>query len=104
MPEQERNSRKLLVELQGCPMKLDIKPEIAAALQSLASAKGLSAGDYLKQLVEKELPLKPEGPDTSKGSGMALENGIWVYDNGDQNKGISSPPGAPTQLLMPCVR
>jgi len=53
------------------------RPAIAGVRQSL------SVGDYLKQLVEKELPLKPEGPDTSKGSGMVLENGIWVYDNGE---------------------
>jgi len=34
-------------------MTLDLKPETAAALEALASAKGLSVEDYLEQLVEK---------------------------------------------------
>jgi len=63
-------------------MTLDIKPEIAAALESLASAKGLSVEDYLEQLLEKELSLKPEGPAPTEGSGMVLENRILVYSTG----------------------
>ncbi len=35
-------------------MTLDLKPEIAAALEALASAKGLSVEDYLEHLVEKQ--------------------------------------------------
>ena len=31
-------------------MTLDVKPKIAAALEALASAKGLSVEDYLEQL------------------------------------------------------
>jgi hypothetical protein len=61
---------------------LDIKPEIAAALEALASAKGLSVEDYLEQLVEKELPLNLEDTAQSEGSGMVSENGLFVYRTG----------------------
>jgi hypothetical protein len=63
-------------------MTLDVKPEIAAALEALASAKGLSVEDYLEQLVEKELPAKPEDGAGSEGSGMVWENGLFVYRTG----------------------
>jgi hypothetical protein len=38
-------------------MTLDVKPEIAAALEALAAAKGLSVEDYLQQFVENQLSL-----------------------------------------------
>jgi hypothetical protein len=57
-------------------------PEIAAALQALASARGLTVEDYLEQLVEKELPVKPEDGSGSEGSGMVWENGLFVYRTG----------------------
>lgn len=63
-------------------MTLDIKPEIAAALEALASAKGLSVEDYLEQLVENQLPLKLEDATRSEGSGMVWENGLFVYRTG----------------------
>ncbi|MFY9691697.1 MAG: hypothetical protein WA369_17670 [Candidatus Acidiferrales bacterium] len=63
-------------------MTLDIKPEIAAALEALASAKGLSVEDYLEQLVGKELPSKPDNTAQSEGSGMVWENGLFVYRTG----------------------
>ena len=63
-------------------MTLDVRPEIAAALEALASAHGLSVEDYLEQLVEKELPLKQEAPARSEGSGMVWENGLFVYRTG----------------------
>ena len=63
-------------------MTLDVKPEIAAALEALASAKGLSLEDYLEQLVEKELPLMPEDAPRSEGSGMVWEDGLFVYRTG----------------------
>jgi hypothetical protein len=61
---------------------LDLKPEIAAALEALASAQGLSVEDYLARLVEKELPLKPENGAHSEGSGMVWEDGLYVYRTG----------------------
>ncbi len=63
-------------------MTLDVKPEIAAALEALASAQGLSVEDYLAQLVERELPLKLEDAARSEGSGMVWENGLFVYRTG----------------------
>ena len=62
-------------------MTLDVKPEIAAALEALAAARGLSVEAYLEELVEKELPLKGEeaGPASS---GMVWENGLFVYRTG----------------------
>jgi hypothetical protein len=63
-------------------MTLDLKPEIAAALESLATGKGLSVEDYLEQLVEKQLPLKPEVGTGSEGSGMVWEDGLFVYRTG----------------------
>jgi hypothetical protein len=63
-------------------MTLEVKPEIAAALEALASAKGLSVEDYLEQLVEKELPRKPEDGAAAEGSGMVLEDGLFVYRTG----------------------
>jgi hypothetical protein len=52
-------------------MTLDVKPETAAALEALASAKGLSVEDCLEQLVEKELPVKPEST-MPNGSGLPV--------------------------------
>jgi hypothetical protein len=63
-------------------MTLDVKPEIAAALEALASAQGLSVEDYLAQLVERELPLSLEDAARSEGSGMVWENGLFVYRTG----------------------
>ena len=63
-------------------MTLDVKPEVAAALEALASAQGLSVEDYLEQLVERELPPKPEDTALSEGSGMVRENGLFVYCTG----------------------
>jgi hypothetical protein len=64
------------------PMTLDVKPEIAAALEALAAAQGLSVEDYLQQLVEKELPPNHEAGGVSEGSGMVWENGLLVYRTG----------------------
>jgi hypothetical protein len=38
-------------------MMLHLRPEIAAGLENLANAQGLSVEEYLKQLVERELSL-----------------------------------------------
>ena len=63
-------------------MTLDVKPEIAAALETLAAAKGLSVEDYLQQLVENQLPLEPANGTGSESSGMVWENGLFVYRTG----------------------
>jgi hypothetical protein len=64
-------------------MTLDLKPEIVAALETLASAKGLSVEDYLEQLVGHELPVKLEDTTRPEGSGMVWENGLFVYRTGN---------------------
>jgi hypothetical protein len=69
-------------KLEKSFMTLDVKPEIAAALEALASAKGLSVEDYLEQLVENQLPVKAEDDNGSEGSGMVWENGLFVYRTG----------------------
>jgi len=63
-------------------MTLEVKSEIVAALEALASAKGLSVEDYLEKLVERELPLEPEDGAAAEGSGMGLEDGLFVYRTG----------------------
>jgi hypothetical protein len=63
-------------------MTLDLKPELAAALETLASAKGLSVEEYIEELVEHELPLKREEATPSEGSGMVWENGLFFYRTG----------------------
>src|SRR6266436_3892378 len=69
-------------KLEKYRMTLDLRPEIAAALEALASAKGLSVEDYLEQLVENQLPFKLEDATRSEGSGMVWENGLFVYRTG----------------------
>lgn len=63
-------------------MTLDVKPKVAAALEALASARGLSVEEYLEQIVERELPSKGEDGGTPEGSGMVWEDGLFVYRNG----------------------
>ena len=63
-------------------MTLDVKPEVAAALEALASAQGMSVEEYLEQLVRKELPLQQEDTAGSEASGMVWEGGLFVYRTG----------------------
>jgi hypothetical protein len=63
-------------------MTLELKPKIAAALEALASARGLSVEEYLELLVEKVLPSKEEDAARSEGTGMVWENGLFVYRTG----------------------
>ena len=62
-------------------MTFDLRPEIAAALEALASAKGLSPEQYLEQLVQREIPREQEGAG-SEGSGLIWEDGLLVYRTG----------------------
>jgi hypothetical protein len=63
-------------------MTLNLKSDIAAALESLAAAQGLSVEDYLQQLVQRELPAVSSEPAPWEGSGMVAENGLLVYRTG----------------------
>jgi hypothetical protein len=65
-------------------MTLEVKPQLAAALEALASARGVSVEEYLQYLVERELPGKENEEDAarSEASGMVWENGLFVYRTG----------------------
>jgi hypothetical protein len=63
-------------------MTLHLRPDVAARLEALASARGLSVDDYLQQLVERELPASAAEPLPSEGTGMVWENGLLVYRTG----------------------
>jgi len=63
-------------------MTLEVKPKIAAALEALASAKGMSVEDYLQFLVQRELPGEDEVAARSEASGMVWEDGLFVYRTG----------------------
>ena len=63
-------------------MTLDVKPEVAAALQALASPKGLSVEEYLEWFVKREIPLRAEDATRTEGSGMVWEDGLFVYRTG----------------------
>jgi hypothetical protein len=63
-------------------MALQIKPETAAALEALASSKGLSVADYLEQIVDREARQQPEPSGGSEETGMVWENGLYVYRTG----------------------
>jgi hypothetical protein len=64
-------------------MTLQLKSEVAAGLETLAAAQGLSVEEYLQQLVTRELSVAPAEPVTSQGSGMVSENGLLVYRTGN---------------------
>jgi hypothetical protein len=63
-------------------MTLNLKSDVAAALESLAATRGLSVEDYLQRFVERELPAVTSGPAVLDGSGMVAENGLLVYRTG----------------------
>ena len=63
-------------------MTLHLKSDLAAGLEALAAAQGLSVEDYLGQLVQRELPATPAEPAPFEGSGMVWENGLLVYRTG----------------------
>ena len=63
-------------------MTLDVRPEVAAALEAMATARGLSVEELLEQLVQKELPLRQEDAVATEDSGMVWESGLFVYRTG----------------------
>jgi hypothetical protein len=63
-------------------MTLELRPEIAQGLETLASAQGLSVEDYLQQLVARELPTPTTPASSSHESGLVMENGLLVYKTG----------------------
>ena len=64
-------------------MTLDVKPEIAAALESLAAGKRLSVeGLTLSSWLSADLPVCTGIGASSEGSGLVLEDGLLVYRTG----------------------
>lgn len=63
-------------------MTLNLKPETAAGLETLANAQGLSVEEYIKQMVERELFLVDLADGPSEGEGMVWEDGLFVYRTG----------------------
>lgn len=59
-------------------MTLELCPEVAAGLETIASANGLSVEDYLRELVERELPFRRAESAPSSG-GVFVEDGLPVY-------------------------
>lgn len=59
-------------------MTLELRPEIAAGLETLASALGLSIEDYLQELVERELPATMRESPSAEG-GITIEDGLPIY-------------------------
>jgi hypothetical protein len=64
-------------------MTLHLKSDIATGLTTLAAAHGLSVEEYLRQLVERELPaVSSADAPSSEGSGMVWEDGLLIYGAG----------------------
>jgi len=63
-------------------MTLDLRPDIAQGLETLAASQGLSVEDYLQRLVARELPPPAADANSSRESGMVMENGLLVYRTG----------------------
>ncbi len=63
-------------------MTLHLGPEIADGLTALAVSRGLSVEDYLKQLVDRELPPTAPANPTCEGSGTVWEDGLLIYGAG----------------------
>lgn len=64
-------------------MTLHLRPEVEAKLNAVAAAHGVSAGDYLEALVERELLASPVDEISSHRNQFQKEQGIWVYRTGD---------------------
>ena len=63
-------------------MTLHLRPDVAAGLEALASAYGLSVEAYLENLVHKELPARSADAEQTEGSGMVWEDGLLIYGAG----------------------
>ena len=64
-------------------MTLDVRPEIAEQLKTIAAAQGLSVEAFLQQLIDRELSAQAEQDISPEGNGMVWENGVLVYRTGN---------------------
>ena len=76
-------------------MTLHLRPEIAAGLETLANAQGLSVEDYLKQLVERELSLN--APQSSPGSRLSPKE--WAHQFEEWADSFPEAPPIPDEAL-----
>jgi hypothetical protein len=76
-------------------MTLHLAPEVAAGLKALASARGLTVEEYLKQLVNREVPAPDAESAAAEGTSMVWENGLLVYRTGNP---------LPAQLVDDAIR
>ena len=64
-------------------MTFPLRPETQAKLEAMAATHGLSAGDYLEVLVERELLIEAsEAVPSGASSGMIEKDGLRVYRTG----------------------
>jgi hypothetical protein len=76
-------------------MTLHLRPEIAAGLEALANAQGLSVNDYLKQLVERELSLN--GPEGTPRRRLSAEE--WAHQFEEWADSFPEVPPIPDEAL-----
>ena len=76
-------------------MTLHLRPEIAARLETLANAQGLSVEDYLKQLVERELSLNT--PETAPRHRLSAEE--WTHQFEEWADSFPEAPPIPDEAL-----
>ena len=64
-------------------MTLNLTPDIAAGLTAIATTHGLSVEEYLRQIVQRELPAsQSDNSAPTEGSGMIFEDGLLIYGAG----------------------
>ena len=76
-------------------MTLHLRPEIAARLEALATAQGLSVEDYLNQLVERELA--SNGPEIV--SSRRLSAAEWAHQFEEWADSFPEAPPIPDEAL-----
>ena len=76
-------------------MALRLKPDIAAKLEALASAQGLSVEDCLKQLVEREL--SGNSPETTPRRRLSAEE--WGREFEEWADSFPEVPPMPDEAL-----
>jgi hypothetical protein len=66
------------------PLTLNLTPDVAAGLTTLAAARGLAIEEYLREIVEREMAAaQADGlPAEEATSGMVVENGLLIYGAG----------------------
>lgn len=76
-------------------MTLHLRADIAAGLEALANAQGLSVEDYLKQLVERELSLN--GPEATPHRRLSAEE--WAHQFEEWADSFPEVPPIPDEAL-----